>query len=84
MHGFTIKGIISVIPGGQLMIWAREKMSWKTDLERLLSLSDAELVQLGERMREAYVQLNLEFPQNLYPNLVDNEGVERNRGEQNV
>ena len=66
------------------MIWAREKMSWKTDLERLLSLSDAELVQLGERMREAYVQLNLEFPQNLYPNLVDNEGVERNRGEQNV
>ena len=66
------------------MIWAREKMSWKTDLERLLSLSDTKLVQLGERMREAYVQLNLEFPQNLYPNLVDNEGVERNRGEQNV
>ena len=66
------------------MIWAREKMSWKTDLERLLSLSDAELVQLGEQMREAYVQLNLEFPQNLYPNLVDNEGMERNRGEQNV
>ena len=80
MHGCTFKGMLSTIPGGQLMIWAREKLSWKTDLERLLSLSDAELVQLGERMREAYAQQNLEFPQNLpqnlYPNLVGNEGVE--------
>lgn len=72
------------------MIWARERMSWRSDLERLLSLSNAELVQLGERIREAYVEQNLEplpqnlFPQNLYPNVVVNEGVEGNRGGQIV
>ena len=68
MHGCTLTGFISMIPGGQLMIWARERMSWRSDLERLLSLSNAELVQLGERIREAYVEQNLEpLPQNLFP-----------------
>ena len=67
------------------MIWAREKMSWRSDLERLLSLSDAELVQLGERIREAYVEQNLgPLPQYLYPNIVANEGVEGNGGVQVV
>ena len=59
------------------MIWARERMSYRSNLERLLSLSDAELVQLGERIREAYVEQNLgPLPQYLYPNIVVNEGVE--------
>ena len=65
------------------MIWARDKMSWKTDLQKLLSLSDRELVQLGDRMKEAYVNMESSGPpQNLYPNLVHvaDEGVERNRG----
>ena len=54
-------------------------------MERLLSLSNAKLVQLGERIREAYVEQNLEpLPQNLYPNVVVNEGVEGNRGGQIV
>ena len=67
------------------MIWARERMSWRSDLERLLSLSNAELVQLGERIREAYVEQNLgPLPQYLYPNIVVNEGVEGNGGVQNV
>ena len=56
----------------------------RSDLERLLSLSDAKLVQLGERIREAYMEQNLgPIPQNLYPNVV-NEGVEGNGGVQIV
>ena len=84
MHGCTLTGFISMIPGGQLMIWAREKISLRSDFERLMSLSDAELVQLGERIREAYVEQNLgPVPQYLYPNVV-NEGVEGNGGVQIV
>ena len=84
MHGCTLTGFISMIPGGQLMIWAREKISLRSDFERLMSLSDAELVQLGERIREAYAEQNLgPVPQYLYPNVV-NEGVEGNGGVQIV
>ena len=49
-----------------------------------MSLSDAELVQLGERIREAYAEQNLgPVPQYLYPNVV-NMGVEGNGGVQIV
>ena len=66
------------------MIWAREKISLRSDFERLMSLSDAKLVQLGERIREAYAEQNLgPVPQYLYPNMV-NMGVEGNRGVQIV
>ena len=61
-----------------------DKILLRSDFERLMSLSDAELVQLGERIREAYAEQNLgPVPQYLYPNVV-NMGVEGNGGVQIV
>ena len=69
-HGCSVTGLLSIIPGGSILVWAKEKITGKSDFEKMMSLTPEELVQFQQKIREAYVVLDLKFGEaHLYPNI---------------
>ena len=59
-HGCSVNGLIQLIPGGSVIVWAREKLNGKSAFEKLQELSPAELIQFDESIKRAYEELGLE------------------------
>ena len=68
-HGCSVKGLISLLPGGQFLVWAKDRVVGTSQFEKLMSLTPVEMVKLHQKTQEAYEVLGLEFVPHIYPNI---------------
>ena len=67
-HGCTMSGLLQFLPGGSVIVWARERLNGRSEFEKLQELSPAELVQLFDSIKRAHEELGLELCTCQFPN----------------
>ena len=69
VHGCSLQGLMGLIPGGELLLWAKKKLTTQTDFDRMKNMSKKELAALYVIMKEAHLCVQAEGQNVLYPDL---------------